>query len=356
MPQQDQVAEQSRQFMARIVNDIAGLGAIRLCVIGDELGLFKELAKGGPATSVELARRTELDERYLREWMYGISAAGYLEFDKTTRRVSIPLAHVPVLAEECGPMFLSGTLNMVNEMLKPYQQVVDSFRRGGGVNYDDYDPAMWTHLERHSCVRYTNLLVEQWIPQMPEIKERLERGASFADFGCGAGGSTVELAKAFPNARFVGFDLIPNNIELASQKAAKAGVADRVEFKRFDFAEGAPGRYDVIATFDVIHDMADPKAGLRTLRDSVNNDGIYLLMDVVCEDDPADNEGPMAVFKFCASLHYCMTTAIANGGEGLGTCGLPEERVKEFCIEAGFGSVRRVPIDHPLNALYIVQP
>lgn len=166
----------------------------------------------------------------------------------------------------------------------------------------------------------------------------------------------MELAKAFPEARFVGYDLLEDNIKLAEQKAKQAGVADRVAFRRFDFADGAPGRYDVIATFDVIHDMADPMAGLRTLRGAVEDDGVYLLMDVVCEDDPADNEGPMAIFKFCASLHYCMTTAMANGGEGLGTCGFPEARVREFCGDAGFRSVRRVPIEHPLNALYVVTP
>jgi 2-polyprenyl-3-methyl-5-hydroxy-6-metoxy-1,4-benzoquinol methylase len=353
---QTEVDAASRALAGRIVQDIAGAGALRLCVIGDELGLFKELAEGGPATSTELAARTGLNERYLREWIYGSSAAGYLEFDKATRKASLPEAHVPVLAEECGPMFLGATLSMVHEILKPYAGVVDAFRKGGGVDYNAYDPSMWTNLERHSCVRYSNLLVQEWMPLLPEVAGRLEAGARFADFGCGAGGSTVELAKAYPNAQFVGYDLLDDNVRLAEQKAKRAGVEDRVSFRRFDFADGAPDRYDVIATFDVIHDMADPKAGLRTLRDAVADDGVYLLMDVVCEDDPADNEGPMAVFKFVASLHYCMTTAMANGGDGLGTCGFPEATVREYCTEAGFRSVRRVPIEHPLNALYVVEP
>lgn len=353
---QPEVDAASRALAGKIVQDIAGAGALRLCVIGDELGLFKELAKSGPATSEELAARTGLNERYLREWIFGSSAAGYLEFDKATRKVSIPKAHIPVLAEECGPMFLGATLSMVHEILKPYGEVVDSFRQGGGVNYDTYDSSMWTNLERHSCVRYSNLLVQQWMPLLPEVSSRLEAGARFADFGCGAGGSTVELAKAFPKAQFVGYDLLDDNIRLAEEKAKQAGVADRVSFRRLNLTDGAPERYDVIATFDVIHDMADPKAGLRTLRDAVSDNGVYLLMDVVCEDDPADNEGPMAIFKFVASLHYCMTTAMANGGEGLGTCGFPEARVREFCTEAGFRSVRPVPIDHPLNALYVVTP
>ena len=345
------------ELMQRLVGDIAAVGGLRLCAIGDELGLFTDLAKNGPATSEELAARTGLNERYLREWIYGTSIAGYLEFDKASRKVSIPAAHIPVLADECGPMFLGGTLNMVNDMLKPYNRVIESFRRGGGVNYDEYDDSMWQNLQRHSCVRYKNLLIQQWMPEMPDIAARLSAGGTLADFGCGAGGSTVEMAKAFPQARLYGFDLVPDNIEIARKKAEDAGVADRVDFQLYDLsAQGAPDQFDVIATFDLIHDMADPQGGLNALRKAVKDDGFYILMDVTCEDDPADNDGPMAVFKFCASLHYCMTTSLANDGVGLGTCGLPESRVNEYCKKAGFSSVRRLPVEHPMNVLYEVRP
>ncbi len=349
-------SELTRELMGKVAGDIAGAGAIRLLVIGDELGLFKDLADNGPATSEELAARLDLNERYVREWIYGISAAGYLAFDKVTRKVAIPEENIPVLATECGPQFMGGTVTVVHELLKPYADVIEAFKRGGGVQYEAYAPGMWTNLERHSCVRYTHLLTKEWMHLMPEVSSRLEAGGSCADFGCGAGGSTIELAKMFPAATFVGFDLVEKNVELAMRKAQRAGLSDRVTFRRFDFADGSPGRYDVVATFDVIHDMAHPEVGLRVLRDSVEDDGVYVLMDVACEEDPADNEGPMAVFKFCASLHFCMTTAMAGGGEGLGTCGLPDSKVAEMCRDAGWSATRRVPIDHPFNSLFVVSP
>lgn len=139
--------------------------------------------------------------------------------------------------------------------------------------------------------------------------EKLDNGGTFADFGCGAGRSSIELARRFPNARFFGYDLFPGNVEKARENAAEAGVADRTRFDVADFASGVDGQFDVVATFDVIHDMADPKGGIRALRQACKDDGVYVLMDIDCTDDPADNEGPLAVFKLGASLHFCMTTS-----------------------------------------------
>jgi len=343
-------------FVQKVIMDAAGMVAIRLCALGNELGMFRDLSIRGPATSEELASRMGLNERYVREWMYGISAAGYLEFDRQSRKAMLPAALVPVLVEEGGPAYQGGLFKMFTGLMQPFNELVKAFRQGGGISYDTYDGIFWEGLEANSCVRYRNLLVSQWLPEMPDVKARLEQGASFADFGCGAGRSTVELAKAFPKARFFGFDLFEPNIEKARANAREAGVADRIDFRVHDISKGVPGKFDIVATFDLIHDMADPKGGLRALRQAVKDDGIYVLMDVACEDDPADNAGPMAVFKYGASLHFCMTTSLAQNGMGLGTVGLPEARVREFCKEAGFGSVRRLPIEHPLNVLYEIRP
>lgn len=347
---------QSLAFVGKVIDHAAGMMAIRLCAIGDRLGLFAELAANGPATSAELAARTGLNERYLREWLYGMTAAGYLDFDKQTRQGSIPAAHIPVLAEVGGPLFQGGLFKMFTGLLQPYDDLLKAFQHGGGIDYATYGEDFWRGLEHNSCVRYKNLLVSQWLPEMPDVVAKLDQGGTFADFGCGAGRSSIELAKAFPNARFYGFDLFPGNIDTARKNALEAGVSDRVEFQVQDIAQGVGAKFDVVATFDLIHDMADPKGGLRALRQAVKDDGIYILMDIDCTDDPADNEGPMAVFKLGASLHFCMTTSLAQGGMGLGTVGLPESRVVEFCNEAGFATVRRLPIKHPLNALYEIRP
>lgn len=351
-----EITDQAMQFVGKVINDATGMMGIRMCAIGDRLGLFKAIAENGPVTSEELAARTGLNERYLREWIYGISLAGYLDFDKTSRKVSMPEAHIPALVEEGGPLYQGGLFRMFNAMLQPYEDLIRSFEQGGGIDYETYNEDFWKGLEHNTCVRYKNNLVSQWLPEMPSVIEKLDNGGTFADFGCGAGRSSIELARRFPNARFFGYDLFPGNVEKARENAAEAGVADRTRFEVADFASGVDGQFDVVATFDVIHDMADPKGGIRALRQACKDDGVYVLMDIDCTDDPADNEGPLAVFKLGASLHFCMTTSLAQGGMGLGTVGLPESRVKEFCDEAGFNSVRRLPIEHPLNALYEIRP
>ena len=348
--------QNATEFVGKVIEHATGMMTLRLCAIGDRLDLFTTIAEHGPLTSVELAARTRLNERYLREWIYGIALAGYLDFDKESRQVSMPDAHRPALVDIGGPLFQGGLFRMLNAILDPYEDLILAFRNGGGIDYSRYGDDFWRGLEHNSCVRYKNLLVSKWLPEMPDVIAKLDAGGSFADFGCGAGRAVIELAQRFPQAMFHGFDLFPGNIDTARQRAREAGVADRTAFTISNFSQGVAGRFDIVATFDVIHDMADPRGGIRVVREACKDDGIFVLMDIDCTDDPADNTGPFAVFKLGASLHFCMTTSLAQGGEGLGTVGLPESRVREFCSAAGFSSVRRLNIQHPLNALYEIRP
>jgi SAM-dependent methyltransferase len=348
--------QNAEAFVGKVLEAATGMMTLRLCAIGDRLDLFTAIAEHGPLTSEELAQRMQLNERYLREWIYGISLAGFLDFDKQTRKVSMPEAHRAALVDVGGPLYQGGMFRMFNAILEPYEDLIRAFREGGGIDYARYGNDFWRGLEHNSCVRYKNLLVSKWLPEMPDVVAKLDAGGSFADFGCGAGRAVIELAQRFPNAKFHGFDLFPGNIDTAQQRAIDAGVDDRATFTLANFADGVDGHFDVVATFDVIHDMADPRAGMRVARNACKDDGIFVLMDIDCTEDPADNSGPFAVFKLGASLHFCMTTSLAQGGEGLGTVGLPEGKVREFSTAAGFSSVRRLPIQHPLNALYEIRP
>ncbi|MSR14246.1 MAG: SAM-dependent methyltransferase [Gammaproteobacteria bacterium] len=344
------------EFVSKVIEDATGMMTLRLCAIGDRLELFKIIAEHGPLTSSELAARSGLNERYVREWIYGISLAGYLDFDKGSRQVSMPESHRPALVEVGGPLYQGGLFKMFNALMDPYEDLIRAFREGGGIDYARYGDDFWRGLEHNSCVRYKNNLVSKWLPEVPDLVAKLEAGGSFADFGCGAGRAVIELAQRFPTATFHGFDLFEGNINTARERAREAGLANRTTFTSTNFANGIAGQFDVVATFDVIHDMADPRGGFRTVRQACKDDGIYLLMDIECTDDPADNIGPFAVFKLGASLHFCMTTSLGQGGEGLGTVGLPESRVREFSKAAGFSSVRRLPIQNPLNAFYEIRP
>jgi hypothetical protein len=202
-----------------------------LAAIGDRLDLFKKLAIRGPSTSTELAARAGLNERYVREWLGAMSSAGYIDYDPTSRRFTLPPEHVPALAQERGPVFFGGVQQQLLGMLKPMDQVIEAFRHGGGVPQSAYDEDMWEGLERSSAGWFDNFLIQQWIPAMPEVQTMLERGALVADVGCGRGRALVKLAEAFPRSRFVGYDAFAPTIARATENAASAGVSERVRFE-----------------------------------------------------------------------------------------------------------------------------
>jgi len=341
-------------FMGKVIEDFSGTMTTLLCVLGDRLGLFEALAEG-PATAAELASRTGVSERYALEWLSGLAAAEYIEYDPPERRYTLPLEHQPAFAEEAGPMFLCGAYQMVPAMLAPFERLVEAFRNGGGVPQEAFPDEFWDGMQRFTASWFENLLLGEWLPALPHVREKLERGALVADVGCGSGRALLKLAQAFPNSRFVGFDAFESQIARAARNAADAGVADRVGFRLLDAAQGLPGEYDLITTFDVIHDAVDPRAIIRAVRGALRRDGSYLLLEINCGDRREDNLGPIPALFYGFSVFYCLTSSLAGGGEGLGTCGCPEAKVRELCTQAGFGRIDRVPVENPFNVLYEIR-
>src|SRR5437016_10267610 len=182
------------KFVGKVVEQSSATMTARLGAVGDRLGLFKDLASEGPATSAELASRTNLNERYLREWLGGMATAGYLNYDGATKRFSLPAEHASVLAQENGPFFVGGIYQMVPAQAGVFDQVVSAFRSGGGVSQSQYNDMMWDGLERFTSTWFENLLLQQWIPAMPDVKALLERGCELADVGCGRGRGLIKLA------------------------------------------------------------------------------------------------------------------------------------------------------------------
>jgi 2-polyprenyl-3-methyl-5-hydroxy-6-metoxy-1,4-benzoquinol methylase len=339
-------------FVGRALGDVGGAMTTVSCALGDRLGLFKALAADGPVTSDELAERLGLKERYVREWLRGMTAAGYLAYEPDSRRFSLPAEHVPVLAQEAGPVFFGGVYQELVGSLAALERVADAFRAGGGAPQETYPADFWDGMERFSAGWFENLLLTEWLPSVPEVRAKLERGAAVADVGCGAGRAVIKLAGAFPNARCRGFDAFEGQIARARHNAATAGLADRVAFERRDVAvDGLPERFDVITTFDVVHDAVDPLALLKAIRAGLAPGGTYLVLEINCADHAHDNQGPIAQVLYGFSLLYCLTSSLAHDGAGLGTCGLPESRIRALAAEAGFGAVTRVA-ENPFNVLY----
>ena len=343
-------------FVHKVLGDTSATLTTILAVLGDRLGLFKDLAAHGPATSDELASRMGINERYAREWLGGMASAGYLEYEPATRRFTLPPEHAPALAQEGGPVFFGGIYQKLPAVTGVLDQLTVAFRAGGGVPQSAYSDQMWDGLERFTSIWFENLLTPQWLPAMPDVQAKLERGAQVADVGCGRGRALIKLAQTFPNSRYMGYDIFGPTIERAMANARAAGVADRVRFAQRDVSKGLPEHYDVITTFDVVHDAVDPVGLLRTIRQGLRVDGVYVCLDINCSEKLEENSGPLGALFYGFSVLYCMTTSLAGGGMGLGTLGFHEPKVRELCAEAGFSQVRRVPLDNPFNSLYEIRP
>ena len=348
--------ERVRHFAGKVVGDLAGVSASVLAIIGDRLGLFRALDEGGPATSAELAARAGVAERYAREWLYGLHAAGYLELDRERGSFSLPAEHAEVLAREGAPLFLAGGYQGLRGELAVLDLLTEAFRSGGGVPQADYPDDMTEGIRRNSAPWFEHQLLQQWIPAVDGLRENLEGGTRYADVGCGAGHALLTLAKKFPHSTFVGYDAFPDAIDQARRTGKREGLSDRLRFELLDAAAGIPERYDVMSTFDVVHDAIDPTGLLSAIKCSLEPDGTYLMLEWRCADDPAENVGPFSTLLYGISLMYCMTTSLAQGGAGLGTCGCPPAKVRRLCAEAGFTNVRELPIDSPVHILYEIKP
>jgi methyltransferase family protein/winged helix-turn-helix protein len=343
-------AEAVEAFAGRTLGDVAGAMTTILCAVGDKLGLFTAL-DGDPATAAELATRADVDERYALEWLRALASAGYLERTRDGR-FALPLAHAPVLADEGGAAFLGGAYQELAGMLPTLGRVVDAFRAGGGVPQAAFHDDTYVGMARFTAAWFDHHLLGTWLPLLPHVREKLERGARWADVGCGAGRAVIRLAQEFPLSTFVGVDAFPAQVERARAAAAQAGVGDRVSFEVVDASRGLSDTYDVISTFDVVHDAVDPLALVTGIRRALADDGSYLMLEINCADEDHENTGPVATVLYGFSILYGMTTSLAHGGTGLGTCGCPPSVVEELGRRAGFATVREVPIENPLNRLY----
>lgn len=343
------------EFTGRVLGDTSATATLALSLIGDRLGLFGSLAEA-PATSPELAERTGTQERYVREWLAGMHAAGYLTHDASDRTFALPPEHRPTLVDEPGPSFLPGVQQELYGALVRLPEIIEAFRHGGGVTHESFPDDLHIGVDRFTAMWHENLLTQVWIPAVPEAQALLEKGCRVADVGCGSGRALIRLAQEYPAISGVGYDVHGPSIDRAQALAAEAGVTDRVRFEVLDASMGLPERYDVITTFDVVHDAVDPRNLLRSIREALAPEGVYLCLDINCADSVDENVGPVAALLYGFSVMYCMTCSLAHDGEGLGTMGLTPTLLANYARTAGFTTVTKVDMDNPFNNLYSLRP
>ena len=345
----------AKAFTQRSLTDMAGAVSLHLCVIGDRLGLFKDLYTQGAATAEAFAARNKIDARYAREWLEGLAAAEYLNFDVASQRFSLPAEHARPLTEDTHPAYQGNLRELLVYSMAPLEELIDAFKHGGGVPQSAFPPELYPAMQRSSGLRYDNFLIDTWLAEMPDVVAMLERGVDVADIGCGRGTALALMAKTFPKSQFWGYDAFAPQVEGARATARASGLDKFISFEVLDASAELPRDFDVIFTFDVIHDMAHPRDGLANIQRHLKEHGIYVLQEITAADARHANRGATATLKYGMSLTYCMTTSLANGGEGLGTLGMPDQRVRELCHEVGFQTVRKLPCSNDFISLYEVR-
>jgi len=344
-----------KKFSAQVSNDIGAAMLGAMSYIGDRLGIFKSLAEGAPLSSVELAEKTGLDERYLREWLGAMTAAEYLNYDPASKRYSMPAENAMILAREESPFFMGGFIQGIIPNLSVTPKVLEAFRTGKGVRQSEYPPETFESMERSTANMYRNQLVKHWLPAMPHVVKALEEGGSALDVGCGSGRCAMTLAQTFPKAKIFGYDAHPGSLERARNNARAAGLGERISFEVVDCTRLPAAKFDFISTFDVVHDSIDPLGLLRSIRTALRPGGTYLMVEVNVSARLEDNISAMGRMMYSMSTLYCMSVSLGGGGAGIGAC-MGEEKARELARAAGFSSFERLPVKDLFSVLYELKP
>ena len=345
--------EQLMAFVHRAVGDVGAVLNGAMVVIGDRLGLYRAMAGRGPITPAELATTTGTDERYVREWLSAQAAAGYVCHEGDDR-FRLPDEPAIALTDETSPACVVGAFELAVASLQATDRITDAFRTGAGMAWGDHHHDVHEGCERFFRPGYLNHLVAEWLPALDGVVDALAAGARVADVGCGHGASTLAMAAAFPQSTFVGFDGHPASIETAHQRAADAGLSDRVTFE-VATAKDVTGRFDLVCFFDCLHDMGDPVGALRNVRSTLADGGTIMLVEPQAGDTIGDNINPVGAAYYAFSTLLCTPSSRSQEvGAALGAQA-GERRLRDVAAEAGITHLRRVA-ETPFNMVLELRP
>jgi SAM-dependent methyltransferase len=358
-------------FMGKILDDCGAAASAPLVVLGDKLGLYRAMGDGVPVTAAELAARTGTAERYVREWLAGQAAGGYVTYDGPAgevnsdadrdrdrdrdRRYHLEPEQAAVLADDSAPTCMLGAFEIFNAAVQIGPRLLETFRTGQGIGWHEHDPALFSGTARFFRSGYAADLTSSWLPALDGVVEKLIRGARVADVGCGYGHSTLLMAQAYPASRFVGYDYHPASVEAALALAADAGISERVTFEVAAAGEFPGTGFDLIAYFDCLHDMGDPTGALAHARIALAPEGTVLLVEPYAGDDVADNLNPVGRLYYSASTLICTPASLSQDvGTALGAQA-GEARLRAVAAEAGFTRFRRAA-ETPFNLVLEARP
>jgi SAM-dependent methyltransferase len=342
------------EFLGRFVNDLGATVAAGNIVIGQRLGLYQALAQG-PTTPEGLAKQAGCAPRYVTEWLCGQAAGGYVELDPATGVYSLNDEQAFCLADPNGPFYLPAAFQLALGTLHAEPQITAAFRNGQGVGWHEHDEDVFIGCEAFFRPGYVANLVPSWLPALDGVTAKLEAGARIADVGCGLGASSVIMAEAYPRSTVVGSDYHDRSIELARKRAAQAGVGDRVTFEVASAQTFAGTGYDLVTSFDCVHDMGDPLGAARHVRAALAADGTWLVVEPAAADAVEGNLNPVGRMYYSFSSFLCVPNGLSQpGGYALGAQA-GEAAIRQVMTDAGFTRFRRAA-ETPFNLVYEVRP
>jgi SAM-dependent methyltransferase len=342
-------------FVFRAVDEVGATLTAAQVVMGDKLGYYRALADLGPTTPAALAERTDTDAHYAREWLSAQAAGGYVTYAPGTQLFTLPAEHAVALTDENSPAFLPGFFQIAAGVVRDADDVIGSARSGDGIGWHQHNTDVHVGCERFFRPGYHANLVSSWLPALDGVQEKLDNGALVADVGCGHGASTTEMALAFENSRFIGSDYHEASIATARERAVAAGVSDRVDFEVAPAAGFAGSGYDLVTTFDALHDMGDPVGAARHIRETLSPDGTWMLVEPAAGDRLEDNLNPIGRTYYGFSTLLCTPASLSQDvGMALGTQAGPA-RLRDVATAAGFTRFR-VAAQTPLNLVIEIRP
>lgn len=348
--------ERVRAFADKIFDDMAGAMTAGLGFVGVKTGLFRAMAAKGPLTLDELVAMTNLQSRYVEEWLKGMVSAGYLEYEPAAGSYRLPDEHAFLLAYAGTHQFMGGLFCMAPVLLRVAPKVAVAFEEGGGVPFEDYGEDGVEALDLINRGQYVKRFAGHWLKSLPAIVQRLEAGGRVLDVGCGAGRVVLTLAKAFPQATIIGVDPDRESIRQANAAADAAGQRAQVRFLAGTTGElGSEEKFDLITACDCVHDFPAPDETLKEMRALLRPEGVLLVIEPKTADRLEDNCNSIGTMYYGFSVFHCMTQSLAQGGPGLGTCMGPA-RTKALLEGAGFTRFEILDIKSDVLAFYAIRP
>jgi 2-polyprenyl-3-methyl-5-hydroxy-6-metoxy-1,4-benzoquinol methylase len=341
-------------FLGRFVGDLGATMAAGNVLVSGRLGLYRALADG-PLQPQELAEKTGTAARYVEEWLRGQAASGYVEYDPEAGTYTLTEEQAFALTDPDGAVYMPGAFQLALAALRAEPRVAQAFRSGTGIGWHEHDAEVFTGCERFFRPGYAANLVSSWLPALGGVEAKLRAGARVADVGCGHGASTVLMAQAYPASMFVGSDYHDESIAQANRRAADARLNGSVRFEVASAQTFTGGPYDLVASFDCLHDMGDPLGAARHIREMLAADGTWMVVEPFAGDDVAGNLNPVGRVYYSFSTFLCVPNALSqDGGYSLGAQA-GEAPIRRLALDAGFTRFRRVA-ETPFNIVYEARP